>query len=153
MYKKRKNHRNYISFSLLAGFISIDCGIPENSKYVDAVTTLTYTSDNQFIDTGTNRNISAGYVTPSLARRYLTVRSFTTGRRNCYTMNSLMAGQKYLVRAMFLYANYDGLNKPPVFDVHVGVNFCRRSISPTRGPRRLRRLLWSCRRVTCRCVW
>ncbi|XP_020105295.1 probable LRR receptor-like serine/threonine-protein kinase At1g51880 [Ananas comosus] len=105
------------------GFISIDCGIPENSKYVDAVTTLTYTSDNQFIDTGTNRNISAGYVTPSLARRYLTVRSFTTGRRNCYTMNSLMAGQKYLVRAMFLYANYDGLNKPPVFDVHVGVNF------------------------------
>jgi hypothetical protein len=31
-------------------------------------------------------------------------------------------GGRYLLRASFCYGNYDGLNRLPVFDLHIGVN-------------------------------
>nr|XP_020163883.1 putative leucine-rich repeat receptor-like protein kinase At2g19210 [Aegilops tauschii subsp. strangulata] len=34
-----------------------------------------------------------------------------------------VATRKYLVRAAFLYGDYDGLGSPPVFDLHLGVNY------------------------------
>ncbi|KAJ1688115.1 hypothetical protein LUZ63_019505 [Rhynchospora breviuscula] len=105
------------------GFINIDCGLPENDSYVDGPTKLLYISDSQFIDTGANYNISREYVTASLLRQYLTVRSFNSGTRNCYLLKSLVPGWKYLIRATFLYGNYDGLNKSVMFDLHNGVNF------------------------------
>ncbi|KAJ3670933.1 hypothetical protein LUZ60_008359 [Juncus effusus] len=105
------------------GFISIDCGISSNSSYIDSGTKLLYTSDLQFIDTGNNHNISAEYVSPTLSPHYRNVRSFTSGLRNCYTLKSLVVGVKYIVRATFLYGNYDGLNEPPMFDLHIGVNY------------------------------
>ncbi|GJN15001.1 hypothetical protein PR202_gb01885 [Eleusine coracana subsp. coracana] len=105
------------------GFISIDCGLPEKSSYVDATTKLTYVSDDGFTDAGANRNISAEYIKPSFTKRYLNVRSFPDAVRSCYTLGSLMPGSKYLIRATFLYGNYDGLGRLPVFDLHIGVNF------------------------------
>ncbi|VAH09502.1 unnamed protein product [Triticum turgidum subsp. durum] len=109
----------------LAGFISIDCGLPENAAgYVDNTTKLRLTGDAGFIDAGTNHNISAEYITPRLARGWHTVRSFPVGERNCYTLRPLvLAGPKYLVRAMFKYGNYDGLDMLPIFDLHLGVNY------------------------------
>ncbi|XP_078169131.1 putative leucine-rich repeat receptor-like protein kinase At2g19210 [Carex rostrata] len=104
------------------GFVSIDCGLPGNSTYKD-VSTLTYSSDAQYIDTGTNHNISVVYITPTISPHCLNVRSFDTGIRNCYTIKSLEAAVKYLVRATFMYGNYDGLNKGPIFDLHIGVNY------------------------------
>ncbi|RLN29043.1 putative leucine-rich repeat receptor-like protein kinase [Panicum miliaceum] len=106
-----------------AGFISIDCGLPGTASYVDDATKLSYAPDAAFTDAGANHNISAEYITPKLGRRYLNVRSFPGGARSCYTLRSLEAGLKYLVRATFMYGNYDGLRRPPVFDLHVGVNF------------------------------
>ncbi|GAU42242.1 hypothetical protein TSUD_351520 [Trifolium subterraneum] len=41
--------------------------------------------------------------------------------RNCYTIN-VTSGTRYLIRATFFYGNYDGLNKPPQFDLHLGTN-------------------------------
>lgn len=70
-----------------------------------------------------NCDISREYITPSLSRQYLTVRSFDSGTRNCYSLKSLVPESKYLIRATFLYGNYDGLNKFAMFDLHVGVNF------------------------------
>ncbi|XP_035814979.1 probable LRR receptor-like serine/threonine-protein kinase At1g05700 isoform X3 [Zea mays] len=105
-----------------AGFISIDCGIPENSTYQDLTSTILYVSDRGFVTSGENRNISAGYISPSLAQRYYTVRAFASGVRNCYTLPSLVAGNKYLVRAAFYYADYDGLSTPPVFDLYLGAS-------------------------------
>ncbi|XP_031268923.1 LRR receptor-like serine/threonine-protein kinase IOS1 [Pistacia vera] len=49
------------------------------------------------------------------------VRSFPEGKRNCYRLN-LTKGGKYLIRASFLYGNYDGLNKLPQFDLYLGPN-------------------------------
>ena len=61
-------------------------------------------------------------VTPELARIYRDVRSFVDGVCNCYTLRSLAVGLKYLLRASFMYGNYDGLNQPPVFDLYIGIN-------------------------------
>ncbi|KAF3325230.1 LRR receptor-like protein kinase [Carex littledalei] len=99
-------------------FLSIDCGLSSNSSYVDPGTNLTYVSDEQFIDTGVNFQIST-----SLPRVFQTVRSFPAGIRNCYTIRSLTPGFKYLIRATFIYSNYDNLNRPPIFDIYLGVNF------------------------------
>ncbi|KAG8067942.1 hypothetical protein GUJ93_ZPchr0005g15525 [Zizania palustris] len=105
------------------GFISIDCGFPGKTGYVDNRTALSYSGDDGFTDGGSNYNISAEHVTPQLGKIYLNVRSFPDGARNCYTLRSLVSGLKYMIRAMFIYGNYDGLNKLPKFDLHVGVNF------------------------------
>lgn len=59
------------------------------------------------------------------------MRSFPQGQRSCYTLQPVVAGGKYLVRATFLYGNYDGLQsaqgggKPLLFDLHLGANFWR----------------------------
>ncbi|RCV05469.1 hypothetical protein SETIT_1G087000v2 [Setaria italica] len=103
-------------------FIRIDCGIPENSSYQDLTSSIIYVSDHGFISSGENHNISADYIKPSLAQRYYNVRFFPDGTRNCYTLRSLVAGNKYFVRAAFYYGNYDGLNMLPVFDLYLGTN-------------------------------
>uniref|UniRef100_A0ACD5U192 Uncharacterized protein n=1 Tax=Avena sativa TaxID=4498 RepID=A0ACD5U192_AVESA len=107
------------------GFITIDCGLQGEAGYVDNVIMLAYTSDNGKLtdDAGTCHNISGEYITPSLGKSMHTVRSFAAGARNCYTLRSLVPGLKYLIRAKFMYGNYDGLNRLPVFDLHVGVNY------------------------------
>uniref|UniRef100_A0A452ZLR3 Malectin-like domain-containing protein n=2 Tax=Aegilops tauschii subsp. strangulata TaxID=200361 RepID=A0A452ZLR3_AEGTS len=110
----------------LASFISIDCGLPENSAgYVQNTTNMRFIGDAGFIDAGTNHNISAEYITPALAWGWHTVRSFPTGVRNCYTLRPIAsAGPTYLLRAMFMYGNYDGLNRRlPIFDIYLGVNY------------------------------
>ncbi|KAM0828338.1 hypothetical protein ACQ4PT_067619 [Festuca glaucescens] len=104
------------------GFISIDCGLSGKTGYEDDNTKISYVPDAGFIDVGTNHNISAEYVTPSMGKHWYDVRSFT-GTRNCYTLRSLVPGVKYIVRAMFKYGNYDSLDRPPVFDLYIGVNY------------------------------
>ncbi|XP_059595811.1 probable LRR receptor-like serine/threonine-protein kinase At1g05700 [Vitis vinifera] len=51
------------------------------------------------------------------------VRSFPEGDRNCY---ALPPGQgknhKYLIRAWFMYGNYDSKNQPLVFKLYLGVD-------------------------------
>ncbi|XBJ11753.1 hypothetical protein VPH35_016401 [Triticum aestivum] len=107
------------------GFISIDCGFPGTTSYVDSTTELSYAPDAAFIDAGSNHNISVEYMKPQslLSKRYHDLRRFPDGTRNCYTLRSLVPGLKYLIRATFLYGNYDGLNRMPLFDLHIGVNF------------------------------
>jgi hypothetical protein len=93
--------------------------------YVDNTTKLSYVPDAAFTDAGTNHNISAEYLRPTQDKIWRNVRSFGggDGTRSCYTLRSLVFGLKYLIRAMFLYANYDGLNRSPTFDVYIGVNY------------------------------
>lgn len=110
-----------------AGFISIDCGIEEEKLYNDDITGMLYRSDAQFIDSGVNNNISAVGIANSVPSRFLSLRSFPIGGRNCYTLQPVLQGSKYLVRASFLYGNYDGLNnaqndRPILFDLILGVN-------------------------------
>lgn len=103
-------------------FISIDCGLPEDSNYSDGKTGIPYSTDANFIDSGENSNIARDYISDSLDRQLWTVRSFPRGARNCYNLSvSLGQGKKYLIRATFLYGNYDSKNQTPTFDLHLGV--------------------------------
>ncbi|XP_050232951.1 putative leucine-rich repeat receptor-like protein kinase At2g19210 [Mercurialis annua] len=102
-------------------FISIDCGLPANSFYTDETTTLNYVSDTAFIDTGVITNLSLGSTSNTTSRQQLSVRNFPEGDRNCYNIK-IVNGTKYLIRAIFLYGNYDGFNKLPEFDLHLGPN-------------------------------
>jgi hypothetical protein len=107
------------------GFISIDCGAP-TIEYTDDVTGIKYSSEGSYIQTGIKGNISSKYAypnNPNLPYVLSDLRSFPDGNRNCYR---LIAGRKnslHLIRASFLYGNYDGENKLPEFDLYVGVNF------------------------------
>ncbi|WOL14612.1 hypothetical protein Cni_G23392 [Canna indica] len=104
-------------------FISLDCGT-KNSHYVAPRSGIAYVSDEAFIDAGINFNISAAYRTVTLPQRYLSVRSFPSGARNCYTFKEMTVGMKYLIRPTFLYGNYDSKSSSSLqFDLHLGVNF------------------------------
>jgi len=102
------------------GFISIACGAPAGVNFTVPRTGLNYTSDANFINTGVSRTI-----VPELRdqfKKYLwDLRSFPKGKRNCYKIN-ITRGSKYLIRAHFLYGNYDGLNMLPQFDLLLGAN-------------------------------
>uniref|UniRef100_A0A0E0B1X2 Protein kinase domain-containing protein n=1 Tax=Oryza glumipatula TaxID=40148 RepID=A0A0E0B1X2_9ORYZ len=114
--------------SLDEGFISIDCGLSSGSSYLDEKTGLNYTSDDGYIYTGENHNISAKYNGQELFKTGLNLRSFPAGGRNCYTLSPATTGHKYLVRAMFMHGNYNGkgndlVSSPLVFDVYMGLYF------------------------------
>ncbi|KAL6312538.1 hypothetical protein AAG906_029383 [Vitis piasezkii] len=107
----------------IAGSISIDCGLPEDFKYIDAKTGLQYTSDASFISSGINKNISSKFSSTTLHKSLTNVRSFPQGKRNCYTLRPPEGhGTMYLIRASFMYGNYDELNQVPQFDLYIGVN-------------------------------
>ncbi|KAL1221653.1 putative LRR receptor-like serine/threonine-protein kinase [Cardamine amara subsp. amara] len=101
------------------GFISLDCGLPPGeSPYTDPVTGLTYSSDEDFIQSG-KRGESGDSLT--IYKQYKDLRYFPDGIRNCYNL-TVNNGINYLIRAGFSYGNYDGLNVNPKFDLHVGPN-------------------------------
>ncbi|KFK22991.1 hypothetical protein AALP_AAs54686U000200 [Arabis alpina] len=99
------------------GFISVNCG---GAGYYESTTGVTYSPDDIYIYTGVARNISHDDQKPSLPQHLSTLRSFPDGNNNCYQF-ILTKGERYLIRAEFLYGNYDGLDNFPVFDVSIGV--------------------------------
>uniref|UniRef100_A0A0D3DJ21 non-specific serine/threonine protein kinase n=1 Tax=Brassica oleracea var. oleracea TaxID=109376 RepID=A0A0D3DJ21_BRAOL len=102
--------------SNLTGFISIDCGIPSGSSYTDDTTGINYVSDSSFVETGVSKSVSF-----TAQRQLQNLMSFSEGSRNCYTLIPKQGkGKKYLIRASFMYGNYDGENSSPEFDLFIG---------------------------------
>ncbi|RDX59427.1 putative leucine-rich repeat receptor-like serine/threonine-protein kinase, partial [Mucuna pruriens] len=110
---------------LSARVISIDCGVTEG--YIDKTTNLQYEADD--IQFGEIYNISSIYNFDNVSqiqKQLNTLRSFPNGKRNCYTLKpKLGKNQKYIIRAYFAYGNYDNKYKPPIFDIHLGVNLLK----------------------------
>ncbi|TVU09276.1 hypothetical protein EJB05_42737, partial [Eragrostis curvula] len=106
------------------GFLSIDCGLDATSGgYKDEVTGLQYVPDGAFVDSGENHVVGPEYQPRRMPRSYLTLRSFPSARRNCYTLPTV-AGAKYLARMEFFYGNYDGRNSARIqFDLYLGPNY------------------------------
>ncbi|XP_019092979.1 PREDICTED: receptor-like protein kinase At5g59670 isoform X2 [Camelina sativa] len=104
-----------------AGFISLDCGLPADHKspYHVTGTELWFSSDKDFIQSGKIGRVRETSI-PSV-ETYLTLRYFPEGIRNCYNL-PVDEGRKYLIRAYFLYGNYDGQYSHPVFDLYLGPN-------------------------------
>lgn len=102
-----------------SGFISVDCGLVDEPSYTDETTSIYYSSDVNFTDSGVSHSISPKYKA-SLERQFWNVRSFPVGTRHCYTLVSQGSGKKYLVRARFVYGSYDGKDSLPEFDIYLG---------------------------------
>ncbi|GLU14390.1 hypothetical protein SLE2022_309640 [Rubroshorea leprosula] len=102
------------------GFISLDCGLPEDSSYSELTTGINYTSDAPYIDTGNSKRVLPEFNLDKQQQMY-NVRSFPEGDKNCYNLN-LTKGEQYLIRASFMYGNYDRKNETPQFDLYLGPN-------------------------------
>ncbi|KAF3962683.1 hypothetical protein CMV_012834 [Castanea mollissima] len=104
-----------------SGFISIDCGLAANLSYSEPTTGIIYISDATYIDTGVSKSIPLEFK-DDLQQHVWTLRSFPQGIRNCYSINNIAQGTKYIIRANFFYMNYDGQGNLPEFDLHLGPN-------------------------------
>ncbi|CAH8282520.1 unnamed protein product [Eruca vesicaria subsp. sativa] len=102
------------------GFISLDCGLPaKESPYTDQKTGLVFSSDAEFISSGQSGKVRKNYTGDYKPHNVL--RYFPDGVRNCYDIR-VKQGTNYLIRAEFVYGNYDGLNVMPRFYLYIGPN-------------------------------
>ncbi|KAK9158162.1 hypothetical protein Scep_004736 [Stephania cephalantha] len=99
-----------------AGFVSLDCGGKDN--FTDDLG-LEWTSDNQF-PYGEVANILLANET---RKQYMTLRYFPAdNKKYCYTLD-VKTRTRYLVRASFLYGNFDNSNVYPKFDIAFGATY------------------------------
>ncbi|KAF0889672.1 hypothetical protein E2562_030151 [Oryza meyeriana var. granulata] len=101
------------------GFISLDCG--GDDDYTDAIG-IQWTSDAKFVFGGQKASLLVQNQNDNLQKQqqYTTVRYFPAdNRKYCYTMN-VRNRTRYLVRATFLYGNFDNSNVYPKFDLSLG---------------------------------
>lgn len=104
-----------VAFCDQDGFLSLSCGGTTN--YVNS-SNISWTSDGAYINTGNTTTID--YVDGTSSIR-APVRFFPDSQgRTCYRLPVKNLSSLVLVRAKFLYKNYDGLNKPPSFYVSLG---------------------------------
>ncbi|KAL6846431.1 hypothetical protein ACP4OV_023879 [Aristida adscensionis] len=112
---------------LAPGFLSIDCGMDDKySGFKDPDSGVVYVSDGAYLDAGENLKVAAEYGRRGWPRRYLTVRSFPSGVRNCYALPTAAAGATYLLRLEIVYGDHDGGRNgspAPEFDLHLGPNY------------------------------
>ncbi|GKV52505.1 hypothetical protein SLEP1_g59082, partial [Rubroshorea leprosula] len=111
----------YVHAQDQTSFISLDCGLPEDSSYSEAVTGISYISDAAYVETGSSESVLSEF-TSGEHKQMWTVRSFPEGDKNCYNLN-LKKGDRYLISASFMYGNYDKKNEAPQFDLYLGPNF------------------------------
>ncbi|KAA8518805.1 hypothetical protein F0562_016421 [Nyssa sinensis] len=97
----------------MPGFVSLDCG--GNDTFTDDLG-LEWTPDDQLLY-GETTTISVANQT---GKQYMTLRHFPAdARKYCYTLN-VTTRTRYLVRATFLYGNFDNNNVYPKFDISLG---------------------------------
>ncbi|CAI9762049.1 unnamed protein product [Fraxinus pennsylvanica] len=102
-----------VSTAQMPGFVSLDCGGKNN--FTDELG-LEWTPDNQMIK-GETANISVANETRT---QYRTVRYFPAdNNKYCYTL-SVISRTRYLVRATFLYGDFDKNEVYPKFDISLG---------------------------------
>lgn len=76
------------------------------------------------MDRGSSHHISHKHVSVYRDLLFDTVRSFPEGTRNCYTLRPAQGkGRRYLIRATFMYGDYDGKSILPAFDLYVGEDY------------------------------
>jgi hypothetical protein len=99
-----------------AGFLSLDCG-GESRGYTDRIG-INWTSDNNFISGGHTSALAVQY--EQLPKKYTTVRYFPADKKKyCYIIPA-KERTRYLVRASFLYGNFDKSDMFPKFEISLG---------------------------------
>ncbi|CAI8614548.1 unnamed protein product [Vicia faba] len=103
----------FSSSQIMQGFVSLDCGGTES--FTDEIG-LDWTPDNKL----TYGEIATISVANQTRKQYTTLRYFPAdSRKYCYTLD-VIGRTRYLLRATFLYGNFDKNNVYPKFDVSVG---------------------------------
>lgn len=101
------------SSAQMPGFVSINCGGEGN--FTDDIG-LNWTSD-EFLTYGVSASMSVANET---RKEYTSVRHFPVDERKyCYNLN-VVSRTRYLVRATFLYGNFDNNNVYPKFEISLG---------------------------------
>ncbi|MFQ6627314.1 hypothetical protein Gotur_005939 [Gossypium turneri] len=99
------------------GFLSLSCGGART--YVDS-SNITWVSDDTYINTGNITTINyvedSGTYSSNVPLRFFP----ESQRRNCYKLPVENTSSMVLVRAQFMYKNYDRHWKPPAFLVSLG---------------------------------
>ncbi|CAN6829046.1 unnamed protein product [Brassica oleracea var. botrytis] len=99
------------------GFFSLDCGLSANEPpYTESRTGITFSSDEYFVQGGISGRIHKDEA--ETLKSYETLRYFPIKKRNCYNLN-VMQENRYLIRAVFLYGNYDGQETHPKFNLFI----------------------------------
>ncbi|GLJ45701.1 hypothetical protein SUGI_0961860 [Cryptomeria japonica] len=99
------------------GFISLACGGTDEVR--NDSHGISWTCDNLYIESGESNTPSNSASALDYQLQHL--RSFPQGKRNCYVLPANQ-GTKYLIRASFLYGNYDGLQSEPKFELLIDAN-------------------------------
>ncbi|KAF5750353.1 LRR receptor-like serine/threonine-protein kinase [Tripterygium wilfordii] len=103
------------SYAQMPGFVSLDCG--GNESFTDLLG-LEWTPDS--IVYGETATVSVANET---RKQYMTLRHFPAdSRKYCYTLN-VTSRTRYLIRASFLYADFDKNNVYPKFDISLGPTY------------------------------
>lgn len=101
------------TFSVTIDWLNIDCG--NNALRWDK-NLLQWVTDNGYTQAGINKQVPQKQELEEMN----TLRSFPNkAQQNCYALPFSAQTQRFLVRAGFYYGNYDGLSKPPSFDIHI----------------------------------
>ncbi|XP_030471922.1 uncharacterized protein At1g24485-like [Syzygium oleosum] len=99
-----------------ASLLRIDCGSQTGYEAKDG---SYWSTDDEFVKVGNDMPISAGSF--SKWTQLNTLRVFTKEKKVCYKLPA-QPSVRYMSRATFYYGNYDGLSKPPTFDLEFDEN-------------------------------
>ncbi|WVZ16266.1 hypothetical protein V8G54_009248 [Vigna mungo] len=100
-----------------AGFFSLSCG--GRTSFRDS-SNISWVPDTTYVTTGKTTTITYSDGSNSLN---ISARFFPNSRRRkCYRIPANNSTTLVLVRAKFVYKNYDGLGKPPKFYVSIGTS-------------------------------
>ncbi|GLU02424.1 hypothetical protein SLE2022_196750 [Rubroshorea leprosula] len=99
--------------------VNIDCGSTSKNVYIDE-NSLAWVGDDGYIQSGEPQTVPSTII--GLTNVMSTLRVFTTGKKNCYSNIFAGKGSKVMVRASFLYGNYDKKSSPPSFDLQFDGN-------------------------------
>ncbi|KAK5804235.1 hypothetical protein F383_10215 [Gossypium arboreum] len=101
------------SSAQMQGFVSLNCG--GDGNFTDELG-LSWSSD-YFLNYGETASIS---VSNETRQQYMSLRHFPAdSKKYCYKLN-VVSRTRYLVRATFLYGNFDNNNVYPKFDISLG---------------------------------
>ncbi|CAN1140988.1 Probable LRR receptor-like serine/threonine-protein kinase At5g48740, partial [Linum perenne] len=105
-----------ITLSNPDGFLSLSCG--GMTDYVDPASSISWTSDTNFIGSkGNTTSVVVVNESTTIPLRFFP-NSVGARPRNCYSIPLPNRTSSFLlVRAKFVYRNYDGLGNPPAFYV------------------------------------
>ncbi|KAL5562103.1 hypothetical protein UlMin_031850 [Ulmus minor] len=104
-----------VAFCDKDGFLSLSCGGAKN--YTDSIG-ISWVPDSEFISSG---NITSIDDKENGSSSTISARYFPFSKaRNCYRLPQNNISSLVLVRAQFVYENYDGFGKPPSFSVSLG---------------------------------